>query len=286
VQLLLSSVRRVINPAPVIFSPLVAVLLAVSIGVKLWQRFFYRAIGLRIDSQALQANATDSRNDVITTSAVLSGAIIAHYTGLVLDGIMGIPVALFVMWSGISTLRDALSPLLGTAPSKELVEAIQHKIRSYPSVFGLHDLMVHNYGPDRCFASVHVELPASQDIMVSHEIIDDIERDFLETMRLQMVIHHDPVITDDPRVNALRELCVSIISKVDPVLTIHDFRIVEGSNHTNFIFDVTVPPRYKVPDNVLSERINRNISDIDSSYHAIITLDRSYTSTTKNPDVR
>jgi cation diffusion facilitator family transporter len=281
-QFLFSSAGKILNPDPVTFSPLVAALLLISIGIKLWQGLFYRAVGRRINSRSLLANAADSRNDVITTVTVLTGAIIAHLTGLILDGILGVVVALFVIWSGVSMLRDALSPLLGDAPNRELVEAISVKIRSYPSVFGLHDLMVHNYGPDRCFASVHVELPAAQDIMVSHEIIDDIERDFLETMHLQMVIHLDPVITDDPKVNALRKLCADAAAKIDPILTMHDFRRVEGQKNTNLIFDVTVPPRYKVSDSVLRERISRNISELDSSYHAVITLDRSYVSSVMN----
>ncbi|MFP3153246.1 cation diffusion facilitator family transporter [Lachnospiraceae bacterium ZAX-1] len=282
-QFLFSSMRKAISPDPVIFSPLVAILLLISISIKLWQQLFYRTVGTRIDSQALLANSTDSRNDAITTFVVLLGSIIAHFTDLLLDGILGLFVALFVIWSGVSMLREALNPLLGSVPTKELVDTIHRKIRSYPSVYGMHDLMVHNYGHDRCFASVHVELPASQNIMVSHEIIDEIERDFLENMHLHMVIHLDPVITNDPKVDSLRKLCSTAVSKIDPVLTIHDFRIVDGPNRTNLIFDVTVPPRYKVPDSILREQISRNISEYDSSYYTIITLDRSYVSTMKNP---
>jgi cation diffusion facilitator family transporter len=281
-QFLFSSARKVIAPEPVIFSTPVAALLLVSVGLKLCQQLFYRRLGRRINSQALLANAADSRNDAVTTLAVLAGALVSHFTGAMLDGIMGVLVALFVIWSGISMLREALNPLLGEVPTKELVDAIHTKILGYPSVYGLHDLMVHNYGHDRCFASVHVELPAAQDIMVSHEIVDEIERDFLETMNLHMVIHLDPVKTDDPKVDRLRVLCAEAVSKVDPVLTIHDFRIVDGPHHTNLIFDVTVPPRFKMPDGALRERIGRDITGVDSAYRAVVTLDRSYVSTVRN----
>lgn len=280
-QFLFSSVKEIINPSPVLFSPLAAILLIVSIGAKLWQTLFYLRIGKRIDSPALLANAADSRNDVITTLAVLIGSVTAHFTGVMLDGIMGVLVALFVIWSGVSTLRGALNPLLGYVPTKELVDAVRQKILAYPSVYGMHDLMIHNYGHDRCYATVHVELPASQDIMISHEITDEMERDFLENMNIHMVIHLDPVITGDPETDALRLLCAGVVSKVDAVLTIHGFRIVKGSGRTNIFFDVTVPPRHKTPDNILREEISRRISEHDSTYRAVITLDRGYTSSTK-----
>ncbi len=243
------------------------------------QSLFYRSVGRRIASQALLAASADIRNDVISTAAVLLSNLLAHYTGLIaLDGWMGLCVAIFIIWSGISMLREALSTLLGNAPDKALVDEISQKILAYPSVYGMHDLIVHDYGPLRRFASVHVEIPASQDIMLSHEIIDDIERDFMRDMNIQMVIHLDPVITNDPKVELMRSRVAHIAAEIDPALSIHDFRIVEGPSHTNLIFDVTVPPRFPVTDRALRGLFAQKVSGIDRRCFAVVTIDRSYIS--------
>lgn len=277
VQFLISSFQKVLNPSPVEFSAALVVVLVLSIAVKFWQGRFNSAIGKEIGSATLAATAADSRNDVLTTAAVLLSAVIAHFTGWNLDGIMGMAVALFILISGLSLIRDALDPLVGTAPDKELVQLIQEKILAYDTVIGLHDLMVHNYGPDRRFASVHVEFPASQDILVSHDIIDNIERDFVLELNIMLVIHLDPVVTDDPRLDALRGEVEAITAAIDPALSIHDFRMVEGTSHTNLLFDVVVPPKFYISDTALRERYAQAVESIaESTLYCVITIDRNY----------
>ncbi|MDR2932743.1 MAG: cation diffusion facilitator family transporter [Oscillospiraceae bacterium] len=275
-QFLISSFQKILAPTAVIFSYVTVVVLALSMLVKLWQGRFNRAIGKRIKSAALIATAADSRNDVLTTGVVLASALISHFSGLNIDGYMGVLVALFILYSGVGLIRETLGPLLGAAPERELVDAVQKKILAYDTVIGLHDLMVHNYGPERCFASVHVEFPASQDIMISHDIIDNIERDFASDLGIALVVHLDPVITDDPRLDHLKEQVLAAIQDIDPVLDLHDFRMVEGVSHTNLIFDIVVPPRYKTSDKALRARISERIKAISPVYFCVITVDRSY----------
>lgn len=280
-EFLKSSVRKILNPAPVEFSAAVAAVLICSILVKLWQRGFNRRVGKEIDSGALIAAAADSRNDVITTLVVLLAAVVAHFTGWSLDGWIGAAVAVFLLISGVRLVLETLDPLLGMAPSRELVEQIRHKITGYPSIIGFHDLMVHNYGPGRCFASVHVEVSANQDIMISHDVIDNIERDFLDDMNIHLVAHLDPIVMDDARTNDMRERVSQAVFAADPELSMHDFRMVEGKTHTNLIFDVVVPPRYKFTDRQLRAEISARVHAPDANIYCVITIDRSYTSTTQ-----
>ena len=205
VELLRSSVGKIFAPEPIVFSWVSVGVLAASIVVKCWMAAFNANMGRRIGSTTLEATASDSRNDVITTSAVLLCTMIARLTGLDLDGYVGAAVAVFILVSGVSLIKETLNPLLGNAPSPELVGRIREKLMSYPGVLGVHDLMIHDYGPGRQFASVHVEMSARRDPIESHEVIDGIERDFLKDERLHLVVHYDPVATDDPRVPALRD---------------------------------------------------------------------------------
>lgn len=278
-EFFISSVRKILHPEPVAFGLNVVVILLISIAVKLWQGLFNRKIGARIDSAALKATATDSINDVVTTTAVLLGAVLAHFTALNLDGWMGMLVAVFILVSGFQLVNETVSPLLGMPPSDTLVRQIEEKIFSYDSVLGLHDLIVHNYGPGRRFASVHVEVPASQDILASHDIIDNIERDFKLEMNIDLVIHLDPIITDDERLSGYRSYIEAAVQEIDPVLSIHDFRMVEGKTHTNLIFDIVVPPRFHLNDSALRELVGRKASQLDGTCYCVITVDRSYTST-------
>lgn len=280
-QFLVSSVKKIINPEPVEFSWVIATVLILSMLMKLWQGLFNKKTGEAIDSAALTAAAADSRNDVIATAAVLAGAVIGHLTGFLIDGFMGLLVAVFILVSGIGLVRETISPLLGMAPDSELVAEIRNKITGYDSVLGMHDLVVHNYGPGRCFASVHVEFPASQDIMTSHDISDRIEHDFAEDLGLELVVHLDPVVVDDERTCALRSFVAGIAGEIDEQLTTHDFRMVERPNRTNLIFDVAVPPRYEMTDNELREVFTKKIKALSENYYAVITVDRSYTSTTQ-----
>lgn len=279
IQLALSSVEKIFAPEPTTFSPLVVVILVVSIFMKLWQGMFNRTVGKAIHSAALKATAADSLNDVVVTSAVLAGLLVGKLTGLQVDGFLGTSVAVFIIISGGRLVMETANPLLGTAPSTELVNQISQKVLGYQGVIGLHDLVVHSYGPDRCFASVHVEVSASQDILVSHDIIDNIERDFLDQLRIHLVIHLDPVVTDDAQTNQLKQATQAVVAELSDQLTMHDFRLVVGPTHVNLLFDVVVPIGFPMKDQELCHRITQEIQKLDPHYYTVITVDRSYIST-------
>ncbi len=275
-QLIQSSINKIIHPQMAQFSMISIFVLVVSMLAKLWQCLFYRKIGRIIDSTALMATSVDSQNDIFATASVLAAAIITRLTGFNLDGYIGVMVALFIMVSGFKLVNDTISPLLGTAPKKELVEIIYKKILSYDGIIGLHDLTVHSYGAAKCFASVHCEVCAVQDIMVSHDIIDNIERDFLKDMGIHLVIHLDPIITDDTKTNELKGLVHKIIDQISPEISMHDFRVVWSVSHSNLIFDIVVPFNFQWRDYELIEIISDQIHRIDPTYHAVITADHDY----------
>ena len=285
VQFLINSVKSLFSEPETVYTPITFVILAISIVVKLWQNRFYVTVGRHIDSTTLIATASDSRNDVLTTSAVLVGAVISKLTNLNLDGWLGCAVALFIIYSGISLIIETSNPLLGLAPSPELIKSIGDRIMSYDGILGYHDLVVHNYGPGRCFASVHAEVPAERDILESHDIIDNIEFDFLRETGIHLVIHLDPVVTGDPEVTRLHEEVEQIIgelsTEVGVELTMHDFRVVKGQTHTNLLFDIAVPFDSKLSDASLRELIENKIKQLSPTYNAVITCDRSYVSTTE-----
>ena len=278
-QLARSSFDKVLNPENAEFSAITIVVLIVAILVKIWQCLFYKKVGKTIGSTAIGATAADSMNDVFATSAILIGTVITKLIGFNLDGYMGIAVAVFIMISGIKLIIATSNPLLGMAPSKELVDEIYQKIMSYEGILGIHDLNVHNYGPMRRFASVHCEVSASQNIMVSHDIIDNIERDFLDQEGIHLVIHLDPIVTDDARTNQLKAQVEEIIHKISPEITMHDFRVVWGTTHSNLIFDICVSFGFSISDKVLSDRISQAIYQLDSTYHSVITVDHDYVPT-------
>ncbi len=275
-ELLRDSVGKVVDPQESIFSWIAVAVLSVSVLLKLWQCGFYKKLGGLIGSDAIVAASSDSRNDVLATTAVLVATLISKLTGFNLDGYMGAAVAIFIVISGIKLISDTVSPLLGTAPSNEMVDSIYKKILSYEGIAGLHDLTVHNYGFARYFASVHCEVPADQDIMVSHDIIDNIERDFLKDMGIHMVIHLDPIIIDNERINELNQEVHLLVKQISPDITIHDFRVVDGVTHSNLIFDVVVPFDYKYSDTELVDMITKKMLDIGDNYHAVITVDHNY----------
>ncbi len=259
VELLRSSVGKIFAPEPIVFSWVSVGVLAASIVVKCWMAAFNANMGRRIGSTTLEATASDSRNDVITTSAVLLCTMIARLTGLDLDGYVGAAVAVFILVSGVSLIKETLNPLLGNAPSPELVARIREKLMSYPGVLGVHDLMIHDYGPGRQFA------------------IDGIERDFLKDERLHLVVHYDPVATDDPRVPALRDALSDICTKIHPKMTIHDLRVVQGAAHVNVVFDCVVPYDCQMSETEIRRRMNDELEKEYPGYTCIATLERSYT---------
>lgn len=282
VQFLINSIQSLFNPSDTEFSLAALVILVVSIFVKLWQSRFYITVSKHIDSSTLAAAAADSRNDVVATSAVLIGAAISYFTNLNLDGYLGIAVACFIIKSGISLIIETSDPLLGIAPSAELIKSIGDRIKSYDGVLGYHDLVIHNYGPDRCFVSVHAEVPAEQDILVSHDIIDNIEFDFLRETGMHVVIHLDPVVTSDPTLINLRDEIGEIISQISKeigtTITFHDFRMVKGQTHTNLLFDIAVPFECKVTDKSIEQLIDMKVKERHPIYNTVITCDRVYAS--------
>ena len=276
-SLLKESVTKVLHPTPVQFGWLTVAVLVVSILVKLWMSGFNRTIGRIIASETLIATAADSRNDVLTTGAVLLSTILCRVTGWnVIDGIMGVAVAAFILWSGWGLVMDTLSPLLGETPSPELVAHIEQTVMSYPGVLGVHDLMVHDYGPGHQFASLHVEFPAEADPLAAHDVIDNIERDFLKKDNLQVTIHYDPIVTSDAAVGVLRTRLTEHLRQLDPQLSIHDLRIVPGGSHTNVLFDLTFPAGYTGDTDAAMAEMCRFVTEQDPKYSCIIKLEQSY----------
>ncbi|MDL2293506.1 cation diffusion facilitator family transporter [Ruminococcaceae bacterium OttesenSCG-928-D13] len=276
VELGKSSIEKIANPAPVVYGNLALLVLAASILVKVWMANFNRSIGRRIGSTALEATFADSRNDVITTTAVLAAALVARATGFSLDGWMGAAVAVFIIVSGIGLVKDTLDPLLGAAPDPALVKAIEERIDGYPGVLGTHDLMVHDYGPNRRFASAHVEMDADADVLDSHEVIDRIERDFLEQDNIHLIIHYDPVAPDDSVVGEARQALEAYLKTLDGRITIHDFRMVDGKKHVNYIFDVRVPPDFAMTPEELRADVEKSVKHDGRRVHVHLTVDYSY----------
>ena len=273
-QLGMSSIEKILTPEENALTPVALVVLVISILAKLWQCLFYRKVGRMIKSESVEATSKDSRNDVIATSVVLLGAVITMLTGVNLDGYMGAAVALFIVFSGVQLTISTADPLLGQAPEGELVQTITEKMLSYPGIIGMHDLAVHNYGVGRCFASAHCEVDAKKRILVSHDLIDNIERDFSRDLGIHMVIHLDPVIVGDARTDALHRKVQSLVTALYPTVTIHDFRVIWGVTHSNIVFDAAVPFAVKDSDAVITQKLEAEIQKLDPEYRTVVTIDR------------
>ena len=241
VELAKTSVQKIFHPQAVAFSGALVAVLVLSVLIKLWMAWFYTRLGKKIGSTTLIASGADSRNDVISTAAVLLSCIVGEATGIAVDGYMGLLVALFILWSGVSIARETLDPLLGAAPDEGLVDAITEDLLAHPAVMNIHDLMIHDYGPGRQFASVHAEMDCCLDVLEAHEILDELERECLARHKVLLTIHYDPIVSDDETLNVMRGKVTEIIGKIDSRLSIHDFRIVRGSRNTNLVFDLVVP---------------------------------------------
>lgn len=270
-----SSFQKILHPETVSFSVLTLVILLSSIAVKLWMALFCRKLGKRIDSTTLTATAADSRNDVITTAAVLLGCLLGHFFDLQIDGYIGLLVALFILWSGIGIAKETISPLLGEQADPKLVRRISDLILSHENILGIHDLMVHDYGPGQCFASVHAEMDFTLDSLVCHDILDDIERDALRELRVHLVIHYDPIVTDDEELNRMHALVEKEIKAIDPALSMHDFRMVRGPGHTNLIFDLVIPYSMQSQKAELKRRIDERVQFENKRYYTVITFDEA-----------
>lgn len=276
-ELIKSSVEKIIHPEPVEFSMLVVVILAVSICVKLYMAYYNHRIGKKIESAAMGATATDSLSDSCATTVVLIATIVGKLTGIQIDGYCGVLVGIFIFYAGISAARDTLNPLLGQPPEEEFVQRIEELVMGHPEVSGIHDLIVHDYGPGRLMISLHAEVPAEGDILMLHDVVDNIEHELRNELKCEAVIHMDPVVTGDEQVDYLKAQVKEILGEMDEKISMHDFRVVAGQSHTNLIFDVVVPFGYKVKDAEIISFIQEKIKEkIGVNYFAVIQVDKAY----------
>lgn len=277
-ELLKSSADKILHPGEVSASPLVMGILVLSIIVKVYMSFYNSRISKKIDSAAMAATAKDSISDSLSTLVVLLTTILAYFTELQIDGFCGVLLSVFVLWAGATAAKDTISPLLGQPPTREFVERIEALIMEYKDqgVLGVHDLVVHDYGPGRRMLSVHVEVPSSGDILSLHDMIDLIEHRLAKELSCSAVIHMDPVCVDDEMTNAIREKVAAIIEGMEGTVGFHDFRIVSGPTHTNLIFDVVVPYDYRMTDTEVVAYIREQVKKIDESYFAVIDVDKAY----------
>ena len=273
-ELLRESATKIFAPAAPDKSVITLVILGVSIAVKLWLGFFNRRIGKKIDSSVMRATAMDCFSDALATTAVLVSALLFFFWGINIDAYMGVLVAVLIIVAGIKILNETKNSILGEAPKKETLDGIKAIVDEYEGVLGIHDMVVHNYGPGRIIASFHAEVDGAGNIFEAHDMIDNIEKRISEEMGIQCTIHLDPIVVDDERINAMKAIVTSAVSEIDERIKIHDFRFVEGVTHSNFIFDVAVPFEIKLSDAEIREAISRKISDIDASYFCVITVDR------------
>lgn len=275
-ELIKSSISKLLKPEDTVCTITVVIILICSIAIKLYMFLYNRSISKKIQSEAIRATALDSLSDTLATSVVLISTLVAHYTTLRLDGICGILVGLFIFYSGIMAAKDTLNPLLGQAPDPEFVKEIESLVLSYEGVLGIHDLIVHNYGPGRLMISLHAEVPADGDILELHDMVDNIERTLQDKLRCNAVIHMDPVCTNDPVVNSLKAEVASYLLSLDESLSIHDFRIVKGPTHTNIIFDILLPYKFKLSDEEVRQLVSDHIKSLDENYFAVINIDNKF----------
>lgn len=276
VELGKSSLKKILSPEEIVSSPLVLAILAVSVAVKLYMFYYNRSIGRKIKSAAMSATATDSLSDAVSTTAVLIATLVGQFTGLNIDGWVGLLVALFILFSAYKAAKETLSPLLGQTPDPEFVDRIEQIVLSYPEVLNIHDLIVHDYGPGRMMISLHAEVSADGDLLQLHDVIDNAEHRLKKELGCMAVIHMDPIITNDAHTDALRMAVAEKVKSIDPRLTIHDFRTVPGSTHTNLIFDVVVPYDVKLTADEVRRRIEALVKELDENYFAVVQIDNSY----------
>lgn len=277
VELVKSSVEKILTPEEVRYSTTALVILAVSIAVKLYMFYYNRRVGTRMDSAAMRATATDSLSDCCATGVVLFTAVLGKYTGWHIDGYCGVLVGIFIFYAGVQAARETLNPLLGQPPEKEFVAQIEELVMSHPEVCGIHDLIVHDYGPGRQMISLHAEVPADGDILTLHDAIDNIETKLQQELKCDAVIHMDPVVTEDAHINALKEAVAEGIRQVDLGITMHDFRVVSGPTHTNLIFDVVVPFGFRLKDEEVISAIQTYVAEhLGRQHFCVIQVDKAY----------
>ena len=276
VELGKSSIEQILRPQPVDFSPLAAGILAVSIAVKLYMALYNRSIGRRIHSAAMAATAADSLSDCLATAAVLLGSLAGRFWGVPADGWCGGVVALFILWSGVNAARETIDPLLGQPPAPEFVERVRELVLAPREITGVHDLIVHDYGPGRRMLTLHAEAPASGDILELHDVVDQVERRLSCELGCLATIHMDPVVNDDGLTAETRDRVAAIVRLIDPGISIHDFRMVPGPTHTKVIFDAEVPYQCALPDQEIRRRIEDGVRALDGNYSAVVEVEKSY----------
>lgn len=276
-ELIKSSVEKIIHPEPVEFSMVAVGILIVSICVKLYMAYYNHSIGKKIESTAMGATATDSLSDSCATTVVLIATIVGKLTGLQIDGYCGVLVGIFIFYAGISAARDTLNPLLGQPPEEAFVEQIEELVLKHSEVSGIHDLVVHDYGPGRMMISLHAEVPADGDILKLHDVIDNIEHELRNQLKCEAVIHMDPVVTGDEQVNKLKVQMQDLLKEIDEKISMHDFRVVMGPSHANLVFDIVVPFGYKMKDEELTELIQTKTKEkIGKNHFTVIEVDKAY----------
>ena len=277
-ELAKTSIDKILHPSPVEFSVVALLILVASVAVKLYMVCYNRAIGKKIGSTAMRATAIDSLSDCCATTVVLIAMLVGEWTGLNIDGYCGVAVAGFILYAGLNAAKETVGPLLGQPPAREFVEEIERIVMAHEDVQGIHDLVVHDYGPGRCMLSVHAEVPAKNDVLQMHDLIDNIEQELRDQLGCEAVIHMDPIVTDDPLVDALKQRVAVAVTAIDPALSFHDFRIVPGPTHTNLIFDVVTPYNFRLSD----EQVKTALIDAvrafeDGKYFAVIQIDKQFT---------
>ena len=277
VELAKSSLQKILHPEPVDSSPVVIAILCVSIAVKLYMFSYNRRLGRKLNSSAMEATSMDSLSDSAATLAVLIATLVGHFTGLMIDGWCGILVAAFILWSGFNAAKDTLDPLLGTPPTREFVTQIRDIVMAHKSILGIHDLIVHDYGPGRVMISVHAEVSASENVLELHDEIDNVEKELREKLGCEAVIHMDPIVTDDGITEETRQRVAALVHCIDDEINIHDFRMVVGPTHTNVIFDAVVPFKFRLTDAEVREKIEAAVRALDGNYYAVVNVERPYT---------
>ena len=275
-ELAKTSVEKFRNPEQVIFSWPALIVLVCSIFGKIWLAYFNTSVGKKIDSVAVNAVVTDSIGDIAATTGTLISLIASRFTSLPVDAVVGVLVALVVMYAGIGIIKDTMGPLLGEPPSKEIVDKLEELVMSYDGVVGIHDLVLHSYGNAKVIGSLHAEVPANVDVLMSHNIIDNIESDIKEKLGIEISIHMDPVAVDDELTNKLKEIAVKAVAEIASEITIHDFRIVEGYTHTNLIFDAVLPHKFFMTEEEFKNTVSEKIKETEPTYNTVINIDRSY----------
>lgn len=275
-ELVRTSFDKIMNAEPIVFTAVSVVILIVSILTKTWMYFFNRKIGKKIASQSMLATAKDSLSDSIATTAVLVGIIISYFTGYTIDGYIGLLVSAFILWTGYQTVRDSLTPLLGEAPEPALVDGIEQFVLSHEGILGIHDLIIHNYGPTRFMLSLHAEISADEDVIKMHDTIDLIEKELQAKYKCDAVIHMDPIETNNELINETKKFVEQVVASVSEELSLHDFRMVTGPTHTNLIFDLVVPFGFTMKDDELRTKIQQKVAERDSFYCVVINIDKNF----------